>query len=425
MGGRDADCNDALWNWATSGAMALTGRVDGPPLAAPGDPAGLVTRGLERIGDLALERTGRRPTLPGSQVLGERAAIAGFRRAAPTSCGGSFEFLPTRDGFLGLTLARPEDVALVPALVQRELAAREGVWAAVRAWAVETSTEMAVARVRLLGLPGAAIPSPADGPVRRVSTDIPITAGAELASHGGRRAVVDRPLVLDFTSLWAGPLSAHLLGLGGARVVKIESPARPDGARRGPPAFFNLLHAGHEAVSVDPSSERERAALLDLVLRADLVLEASRPRALRGWGLVAEDIVAHGTNWLSITARGRGSDSVGFGDDVAAEAGLIAWEGGAPRLCGDALADPLAGVIAAVGASEALAADTAALIDLSMLDVARAAASMPGPVAHEVIAIGDRWFALADGRRVEVLEPRGRAADGRAPELGEHNSRYL
>jgi hypothetical protein len=46
------------------------------------------------------------------------------------------------------------------------------------------------------------------------------------------------------SSLWAGPLCTNLLGLGGARVIKVESTTRPDGARSGPPAFFELLHHG-------------------------------------------------------------------------------------------------------------------------------------------------------------------------------------
>ena len=40
-------------------------------------------------------------------------------------------------------------------------------------------------------------------------------------------------MVVDLSSLWAGPLVGHLLLRAGARVVKVESTTRPDGARRG------------------------------------------------------------------------------------------------------------------------------------------------------------------------------------------------
>lgn len=44
---------------------------------------------------------------------------------------------------------------------------------------------------------------------------------------GVTRPVGERPLVIDFSSLWAGPLCAHLLGRCGADVVKVESLDRP------------------------------------------------------------------------------------------------------------------------------------------------------------------------------------------------------
>ncbi|GAB2869516.1 CoA transferase [Nocardioides pacificus] len=63
----------------------------------------------------------------------------------------------------------------------------------------------------------------------------------------------------------AGPLCAHLLGLDGARVVKVESTTRPDGARRGPAAFFELLHAGHAQLTLDLATDVD--VLRELVAR--------------------------------------------------------------------------------------------------------------------------------------------------------------
>src|SRR4029453_19173112 len=96
------------------------------------------------------------------------------------------------------------------------------------------------------------------------------------------------PLVVDLSSLWAGPLCAHLLGLQGARVVKVESTGRPDGARRGPAAFFDLLHGGPRGVARDLRDPAGAACLRRLLAAADVVVEASRPRALRQLGIEAE-----------------------------------------------------------------------------------------------------------------------------------------
>jgi hypothetical protein len=98
--------------------------------------------------------------------------------------------------------------------------------------------------------------------------------------------------VLDLSSLWAGPLCAHLLGLAGARVVKLESASRPDGARAGSAAFFDLLNAGKASVALDLSSRAGRDSLRRLIASSDIVIESARPRALRQLGIEAEALVA-------------------------------------------------------------------------------------------------------------------------------------
>jgi len=382
--------------WARSGAMALTGRSDGPPCVAPGRAASTVRTALDRIHSVHVTAP-----LPGVELLGERAAAAGLARRAPWSCGGAFRVVRTADGHLGISLPRDTDLAAVPALVEAPV---EEPWSAVEAWAATCPTRAAEERAHLLGLACAAV---------EIGDAVASRPPALVTSYG-RRTHADRPLVVDFSSLWAGPLCAHLLSLCGANVVKVESTQRLDGARRGPRAFFDLLHAGHLSASVDFTSARDMSRLRDLVLRADLVIEASRARALRRVGLVAEDVVAAGTSWLSITAYGRDQDVIGFGDDVAAGAGFVTPE---YFPCGDALADPLAGVTSAAYATEALATDEALLIDLSMHAVAARAAK--GDVeSHEVTLRGDTWWVECDAGAVPVAAPRLRPAIGSASPPG-------
>ncbi|MFC8526013.1 CoA transferase [Nocardia sp. NPDC057227] len=384
--------------------MALTGFPGEPPLAAPGAPALVVERALDRVARAAAARTGRPPVLPGVGLLGERAACTGFTRNAPFSCGGRFLAVPARDGFVGLSLARPDDIALLPALVERGECPDP--WAALAEWARALPVRVADERVALLGLPGGALGSAATRePVRR--------------TVGGRRIRLrERPRVIDFSALWAGPLCTHLLTGIGAEVIKVESRTRPDGARTGPAGFYDLLHHGQYSVAVDFDDPADRDRLARLVAGADLVVEASRPRALRRLGLDAEGLVAAGVSWLSITARGRASDRVGFGDDIAACAGLHAG-GHTPVPCGDALADPLTGAVAAAEAAEALLDECARLIDISMHDLAVRSASGPVP-AHTVSLRDEQWWVDCEAGTFPVAAPAPRDAPGPAPDSGAH-----
>jgi crotonobetainyl-CoA:carnitine CoA-transferase CaiB-like acyl-CoA transferase len=214
-------------------------------------------------------------------------------------------------------------------------------------------------------------------------------------------------LVADFSALWAGPLCAHLLGLAGAQVVKVETPCRPDGARRGNAAFYRLLHAGHRSVVLDPHTTAGRQAMTALVHDAGIVVESSRPRALARFGLDAAAAAANGTTWVSITAYGRASDRVGFGDDVAAGAGLVARDAdGSPLFAGDAIADPLTGLTAALLAA---CAPAGALLDVAMSAVVAATlgegSAQPSVAAHEK---GTGWVVDTAGGPVPVAEPRQR-----------------
>lgn len=411
-----------LAGWAACGGMALTGRAEGPPIASPGDPAGAVRRALAAF---AVD-TGTDPArLPEHRLLGERAASAGFGRRAPRSVGGAFRILSCTDGPIGVSLARPTDLELVPALIEDGVGGDP--WAAVAGWAAGQVSADAVGRAQLLGIPACSVPST---PGEAEDEQAVHRAGRVTVTGGPRSETGLPPLVVDLSALWAGPLCAHLLGLTGARVVKVESPDRPDGARSGPPSFYDLLHAGHASVCLDLTSPRGRDALHRLVERADVVLESSRPRALRRMGVLAEEAVDRGTVWTSITAYGRTgpwSERVGFGDDVAAAAGLVARDPvtGEPLPCGDALADPLTGVAAATATAAALCEGHGRLIDLAMRDVAVAAATAPGPEPHTVGRCPDgTWQVETEHTRFPVRAPHARAPRGRARTLGADNAAH-
>ncbi|MFF5263739.1 CoA transferase [Actinomadura viridis] len=275
-------------------------------------------------------------------------------------------------------------------------------WRPVAAWLAEHTGAELAERARLLGIAA----GPVAGRVGHLPWPIEETPAA--------RPVRDL-LVVDFSALWAGPLCAHLLGLAGARVVKVETPGRPDGARRGHPGFFDLLHSGHRSVVLDPGTRDGRAALRALIDAADIVIEASRPRALARWGLDAQAAVQSGTVWISITAFGRESERIGFGDDVASS-GLVARDDdGSPMFVGDAIADPLTGLAAAVRALD----PAPRLWDVAMGRLVASTlpptSAAPSPAA---VRDGDRWMVDTKHGRLPVAAPRPRRPAGRAPRSG-------
>ncbi|MBN2622663.1 MAG: CoA transferase [Acidimicrobiales bacterium] len=412
---RAGDRADEIDAWAASGAMWLTGPSGSPPL---GPPAGMVTE-LRAVADVLHRHAralGTGITIDPLALLGERAAIAGLSRRGTTSCGGATRLFPARDGWMALTLARPDDVELVPAWLETDVV--DDVWATVTRVAAARPSALLVERARLLGLPAAALPASPGEPPRAPGPLAPLPVRAipvaGPAAAAPPSALADL-LVVDLSSLWAGPLCGGLLAEAGARVVKVESTTRPDGARRGPAAFFDLLNHAKQSVGVDLRSRGDLTRLRDLLHRADVVIEASRPRALTQLGIDAEALVAAGGPrvWVSITAHGRSGpagERVGFGDDAAVAGGLVSWNGTQPCFCADAIADPTTGVVAAAAALDALVAGGRWLLDVAMAGVARRLAGPSLPARAPV---------------PPVARPRARPAAGRAPRLGQHTGTVL
>nr|WP_058853095.1 CoA transferase [Nocardia jinanensis] len=378
-----------MLDWAESGVPALTGFPDGPALIPPGSAATVARRHTDRIATI----THGRVRLDGARLLSERAAFTGFVRGGTLSAGRHCRLLPTADGWAAVSCARPDDPVLLAALICHDAA--DDPWPGVADWLrTHTGAELAE-RADLLGL--------AAGPVAPAPADLPQPL---------RPRPVDGLRVVDFSALWAGPLCAHLLGLAGARVIKVETPTRPDGARRGEPRFYRLLHGGHESVVLDPGDPAQRRALTELVASADIVIEASRPRALAGFGLDASAFAAAGGTWISITAHGRTSNRIGFGDDIAATAGLTAQDRGSPVFVGDAIADPLAGLTAAVLAMSAPADGSGRLWDIAMSAVV---AATLGPESAVTTAIDES----------RIVAPSRREAGGDAPDSGQDTDAVL
>jgi hypothetical protein len=339
---------------------AATAAVDEQLAARPGLVARVHALGRRIEAASAAVGAPVRRDWPG--VVAERARLEGLMPRGRTSCGGHTHLVPCADGWLAVSLARPSDVEVVPA------------WLALAGADHAVAADWPAAVGGVAGAPLVAAASLVGLPVGLLGERLPDPDGGVAVTRFGRRSLGRRrPLVVDLSSLWAGPLCASLLGAAGAEVVKVEATARPDASRLGSPALYRALNGSKRQVALDLASAPGRTDLAELVAEADVVVESARPRALEHLGIVAADELTRPGGpqlWVSITGHGRSSPRVAFGDDAAVAGGLVVEGADGPAFLGDALADPLAGLAAAATALEALVAGERALVDVALAGVA-------------------------------------------------------
>jgi predicted amidohydrolase YtcJ len=392
----------------------LTGRSDGPPRAVPrrlltglGRPAASLARSSEAFG--------RRVDVDPMALLTERAQLLGLSRQGSTSCGGSTRLIRCRSGWLAVCLARGDDIDLVPAWLSRWVDPTDALsdpWPVIEQVAASAAATELLDAADGLGLPVAVVGERPPTPEVVVETTRSGTHPQQLRPGDGESG---RLRVVDLSSLWAGPLCGALLAEAGLRVTKVESADRPDGTRAASVAFDERLNGAKDRVIVDLSTAGGVARLRELVHDADVVIEGSRPRALTQLGLDVDALLASPAGphvWISITGFGREQpDRVAFGDVAAAAGGLVGWDALGPVFVGDAIADPLAGLVAAAAAFEALASGARGRIDVSMADVAASFADPLPPVTRprrrEATGLLLRDVEV-DGRRTSVLVDQGR-----------------
>jgi hypothetical protein len=349
------------------------------PLARSADQA--LAELAKATGSAAIE------TLDGATLLCERAMRAGMRIPERTSAGGRCRLFDAVGDTVALNLPRAADREMLPALFETDdLDTNDD--AAIAARIGRLDAQALVTRGRSMGLAIAAehemLPAPGHDPR---TTWVKLVCGCH-SSASARSA----PRVVDLSALWAGPLAAHLLWLAGAEVVKVESRVRPDAMRNAQSDFHALLNQGKASVALDLANDIDRHGLLNLIAASDIVIEASRPRALAQLGIDAAQIVrtTPGLVWINITAHGAEGDAagwIGFGDDCGVSGGLSAAlraTTGRTGFVGDAVADPLTGIFAALAAWETWNSRRGARLGLAMSHVVArclAAARQEDPAA--------------------------------------------
>jgi hypothetical protein len=319
--------------------------------------------------------------LDGARMLRLREGQAGIGSPSQVSANGHSRLVHGRDGWIALSLARKSDHDVLFALLGRPPG--EDPWRDIEEGARNCAVSDFVDRGRLLGLPIAVVPNETPTAMPPIITQ---RRGAPLDPRSPEKLKVS-----DLSSLWAGPLVAKILACLGADVTKIESKDRLDGARLSP-NFYSVLHSSDQrTMEVDFENASDVRALREELETSDVVIEGSRPRALEQLGLGPTQVLARpGSVWLSVTGYGRMSpqrDWVAFGDDGAAAGGLISRSNGdAPEFMGDAIADPLTGLIGALGVLESLRAGGGHLIDVALQRSAAWIANQTSQTPHREIA---------------------------------------
>ena len=241
--------------------------------------------------------------------------------------------------------------------------------------------------------------------------------------------LLDGVTVVDFTRVLAGPYCTRLLADLGARVVKIERPGEGDEIRHtvfqlepgrtDQSSYYVRLNVGKQGIAVDLSHPQARDLVLDLVRRADVVVENFSPGVMTRYGLDATALRAVRPDLVYCSISGFGqtgplSSMQAYAHLINAISGMMDLERGGearPRVSYLQAADVLAGAHAFGAICAALVrrarSGRGAYLDVSMLECLVAAddityhAMLNGaPVERKprvgmvVHPIGERYVAL-------------------------------
>lgn len=174
--------------------------------------------------------------------------------------------------------------------------------------------------------------------------------------------------VLDLTRVLAGPYSGMILADMGAEVIKIENPIGGDDTRNmgpfinGNSVYYANFNRSKLGCTLNLKAPEGKAMFLELVKKADVVLENFRPGTMEKLGLGYDVLkeVNPGIIYGAVSGFGHtGPYSKRAGYDIVGQAmgGMMSttgWPGGAPTRTGTPLGDVLGGLNMTIGVLAAL-----------------------------------------------------------------------
>jgi crotonobetainyl-CoA:carnitine CoA-transferase CaiB-like acyl-CoA transferase len=252
-----------------------------------------------------------------------------------------------------------------------------------------------------------------------------------MTSTTSRRGPLQGIRVIDFSTVYAGPITAMLLGDYGADVLKVELPAG-DPARthgwsvKGHGLWWKVIARNKEAMTLDVRTPEGREIILKLVADADVMTENFRPGVLEGWGLGPDELHAVNPRLVLLRTTGFGQDGPyarrrAFGSLAEAMTGFAHLTGqpdGPPTLPPFGLADGVAGITGAFAVLTALrardhgdgpGAGRGQVIDLSLFEPLLGIMG-PAPSAYDQLGV----VPTRQGNRSRNSAPRNtyRTRDG-------------
>ncbi len=239
---------------------------------------------------------------------------------------------------------------------------------------------------------------------------------------------LDGVRVVEVATYIPGPVCTQILAGLGAQVTKVERPGGdPLRQMAGLAPMFAPLNATKTCIELDLKTRAGQAALRDLAVEADVLVDGLRPGALDRLGLGAKALAElhPGLIYCAISGYGlSGLDRERAGHDLnfVALSGLIAstQANGVPALPGAPLADMISGIAAATAVLAALQArernGRGGIVDVPMEAAAKWLMAPWHAVARSKEPVGDvltggqacyRLYTCADGRHLAVaaLEP--------------------
>jgi crotonobetainyl-CoA:carnitine CoA-transferase CaiB-like acyl-CoA transferase len=216
-----------------------------------------------------------------------------------------------------------------------------------------------------------------------------------MARPDGAPTALSGVLVVDFTRVIAGPMCTQLLADLGARVIKIENPDGGDDTRHishatlgGETASFLTFNRGKRSVALDLTRPEGRDVALELIRKADVVVENFTTGVMERLGLGYETVAETNPKlvYCSVSAYGRTgafARRAGYDPVVQAESGLMSLNGYTDRppvRIGPPVIDLSTGILACNAVLAALLArqhlGRGQRVEVSLFDTATALTSM-------------------------------------------------
>ncbi|MFO1325765.1 MAG: CaiB/BaiF CoA-transferase family protein [Rubrivivax sp.] len=135
-------------------------------------------------------------------------------------------------------------------------------------------------------------------------------ASPQTGTLASRRGPLAHLTVVEFAGLGPAPFAAMMLADHGARVIRIDRPARASAAGGGMAALTarrsDVLARGRESIALDLKQPAAREVALRLVERADALVEGFRPGVMESLGLGPQDCLARRPSLVYARATGWG-----------------------------------------------------------------------------------------------------------------------